>query len=182
MFLPSALSDTAKSQQEFALCALCFTSLQELPGCGAGHRAPTATPLPFPHYVWKERSRGALGIRGKKVQRVKDLCGRNFFLLFHLLTPCLTPLWGNLKRDEMSLLCFQSFSLQGLGLQHLLVIPRPLVRTRTQGRGINKDGDCKDQLGNFEKNNSGGECDLEGQTMSFKVKQTGRGERNYLKV
>lgn len=82
----------------------------------------------------------------------------------------------------MSLLYFQSFSPQGLRLQQLLVIPRPLVRTRTQGIGINKDGDCKDQLENFEKNNSGGECDLEGQTMSFKVKQIGRGERNYLNV
>lgn len=45
--------------------------------------------------------------------------------------------------------------------------------------GINRDGDC---WGTLEKNSSGGECDLEGQTLSFKVKQTGRGERNYLKV
>lgn len=43
-------------------------------------------------------------------------------------------------------------------------------------------GIARTSWGTLEKKNSGGECDLELQTEGFKVKPTGRRERNYLKV
>lgn len=77
---------------------------------------------------------------------------------------------------------FKAFPFKVSGCSSCWSPPGLLVRTRTQGIGINGDGDCKDHLGNLEKNNSGEKFDLERQTIGFKVKQTGRGERNYLKV
>lgn len=42
----------------------------------------------------------------------------------------------NLGAIKMSLLYFQSFSLQGLRLQQLLVIPRPFSQDKDTGNGV----------------------------------------------
>lgn len=72
-------------------------------------------------------------MRGKRCKGQRIFVTEASFLLFHFPTPCLTPLRGNLKRDEMSQLYFQSFSLQGLGLQQLLVIPRLFSQDKDTG-------------------------------------------------